>query len=77
MPLDTALEQLREEMFDLFLLTIEHNTVSIFFYENSVLKVFDSHARDSFGMPHPFSSSNNIYSGKLFHFTMFFKKDLS
>ena len=23
------------------------------------------------------SSSNNIYSGKLFHFTMFFKKDLS
>ena len=53
MPLDSALEQLQQEAFDSFLLTIECNTVSIFTESNSVVKVFDSHARDSFGMPHP------------------------
>ena len=53
MPLDSALEQLQQEAFDSFLLTIEYNTVSIFIESNSIVKVFDSHARDSFGMPHP------------------------
>ena len=52
MPLDSALEQL-QEAFNSFLLTIEYNTVSIFIDPNSVVKVFDSHARDSCGMPHP------------------------
>jgi hypothetical protein len=52
MPLDSALEQLQQQSFNLFLLTIEHNTVSIFTDSNGLLKVFDSHARDSFGMPH-------------------------
>ena len=53
MPLDSALEQLQQESFNSFLLTIEYNTVSIFIDSNGLLKVFDSHARDSFGMPHP------------------------
>ena len=53
MPLDSALEQLQQESFNSFLLTIEYNTVSIFIDSNNLLKVFDSHARDSFGMPHP------------------------
>ena len=53
MPLDSALEQLQQEAFHSFLLTIEYNTVSIFAELNSIVKVFDSHARDSFGMPHP------------------------
>ena len=53
MPLDSALEQLQQQAFDSFLLTIEYNTVSIFIESNSTVKVFDSHARDSFGMPHP------------------------
>ena len=53
MPLDSALEQLQRETFSTFLLTIEQNTVSIFTDSNGLLKVFDSHARDSFGMPHP------------------------
>jgi hypothetical protein len=52
MPLDSALEQLRQETFNSFLLTIEHNTVSIFTDSSGILKVFDSRARDSFGMPH-------------------------
>ena len=46
MPLDSALEQLRQEGYNSFLLTIEHNTVSIFTDCNGLLKVFDSHARD-------------------------------
>ena len=53
MPLDSALEQLQQEAFHSFLLTIEYNTVSIFTESNSVVKIFDFHARDSFGMPHP------------------------
>ena len=53
MPLDSALEQLQQEAFHSFLLTIEYNTVSIFAELNGIVKVFDSHARDSFGMPHP------------------------
>ena len=53
MPLDSALQQLQQETFHLFLLTIEYNTVSIITESNGIIKVFDSHARDSFGMPHP------------------------
>ena len=53
MPLDSALEQLQQEAFHSFLLTIEYNTVSVFTESNNVVKVFDSHAKDFFGMPHP------------------------
>jgi hypothetical protein len=53
MPLDSALEQLQRETFNSFLITIELNTVSIFTDSNDTSKVFDSHARDSFGIPHP------------------------
>ena len=53
MLLDSAFEQLQQEAFHSFLLTIEYNTVSIFTESNNVVKVFDCHARDSFGMPHP------------------------
>ena len=45
MPIDSAFEQLRQEAFNSFLLTIEHNTVSIFTDSNGLLKVFDSHAK--------------------------------
>ncbi len=51
MPLDSALERLQQEKFTLFLLTIKYNTVSIFISSSSLLKVFDSHARDSFSIP--------------------------
>ena len=51
MPLHSALEvQLQRETFGLFLLSTL--TVSIFTDSNGLLKVFDSHARDSFGTPH-------------------------
>ena len=48
MPLDSALQQ---ETFHLFLLTIEYNTASIITESNGIIKVFDSHTTDSFGMP--------------------------
>ena len=59
MPLDTALEQLREEMFNLFLLTIE--------------QVFDSHARDSFGMPHHFGTCVLLEFDSISNFTDYLK----
>ena len=53
MPFDVALEELQNEHFNMFLLTIEYNTVSIFFDNNGLLKLFDSHSRDLCGMPTP------------------------
>ena len=56
MPFDVALEELKNEHFNMFLLTIECNTVSIFFDNNGLLKLFDSHSRDFCGMPTPHGS---------------------
>ena len=53
MPLDCALQCLVQESYNSFLLTIGSNTVAIYSIPNGSLKIFDSHARDSFGMPHP------------------------
>ena len=52
MPLDSTLQQ----AFHSYLITIEYNTVSIFIQSNSLVKVFDSHTRDSFGMPHAYGT---------------------
>jgi hypothetical protein len=73
MPLDSALEQLRQETFHLFLLTIEHNTVSIFTDSNGLLKVFDSHARDLFGMPHPHGTCVLLEFDSISNLTEYFK----
>ena len=53
MSLDCALQNLVQENYNSFLLTIGCNTVSIYTIPNGLLKIFDSHARDSFGMAHP------------------------
>ena len=52
MPLHCALQCLIQESYNSFLLTIGSNTVAIYSILNDLLKIFDSHARDSFGMPH-------------------------
>ena len=52
MPLDSALQCLLLESYNSFLLTIGCNTVSVYTLPNGLLKIFDSHARDSFGMSH-------------------------
>lgn len=51
--LDSALQTLIGETYNSFLLTIECNTVAIYHTLDGTFKVFDSHARDSFGMAHP------------------------
>ena len=53
MPLDSALQTLIAETYNSFLLTIECNTVAIYHTLDGTFKVFDSHARDSFGVAHP------------------------
>jgi hypothetical protein len=73
MPLDSALEQLQQQSFNLFLLTIEYNTVSIFTDSNGLLKVFDSHARDSFGMPHPHGTCVLFQFDSISNLTEYFK----
>ena len=52
MPLDCALQNLIQEIYISFLLTIGCSTIAIYTTSNGVLKIFDSHARDSFGMAH-------------------------
>ena len=73
MPLHSSLEQLQQEAFYSFLLTIEYNTVSIFTESNSVIKVFDSHARDSFGMPHPYGTCVSLEFDSVNNFIEYFK----
>jgi hypothetical protein len=53
MPLQYAFENLLQEGYISFLLTIGYNTVSIFTIANGFFKVFDSHGRDSCGMADP------------------------
>ena len=52
MPLQNAIETLIAENFLHFLLTINCTTIAIQLISSSIFKVFDSHARDSFGMTH-------------------------
>ena len=53
LPLQYAFENLFQEGYNSFLLTIGMSTVSVYGVTNGVLKVFDSHSRDSFGMVDP------------------------
>ncbi len=74
MSLNSALERLQQEMFSLFLLTVEYNTVSIFTDSNGLWKVFDSHARDSFGMPHPHGTCVLLEFDSISYLTGYFKQ---
>ena len=52
MPLVDALLTLVRQNYQSFLLTIECSTVSMYCTPGGKFKIFDSHARDAFGMPH-------------------------
>ena len=65
MPFNVALEELKNEHFNMFLLTIEYNTMSIFFYNNGFLKLFDSHSRVLCCMPTPHGSCVCCWSLRL------------
>ena len=73
-PLYLALQRLQQEMFGLFLLTIENNTVSIFTDCYGLLKIFDSHARDSFGMPHPHGTCVLLEVDSITNLVVYFKE---
>ena len=51
MPLDGAMDSLIQNGYNSFLLTIACNTVAVFICPNGLLKIFDSHGRDIFGLP--------------------------
>ena len=53
MSLINAFEYLIRENYNSFILTIGCITVSIYVTTNGTFKIFDSHAKDSFGMSHP------------------------
>ena len=42
------------------LLTVDCNTVAIFKTSEGNFKIFDSHSRDSYGIPHPFGKCVQI-----------------
>jgi hypothetical protein len=42
------------------MLTINCNTVAIFKTSEVNLKIFDSHSRDSYGIPHPFGKCVSV-----------------
>ena len=52
MPLVDALLTLVRQNYQSFLLTIECSTISMYCTPDGKFKMFDSHARDAFGMPH-------------------------
>ena len=51
MPLDGAMDSVIQNGYNSFLLTIACNTVAVFVCPNGLLKIFDSHGRDIFGLP--------------------------
>ena len=73
LPINAALEQLGQEQFKSFLLTIELNTVAIFIKNNNLFKVFDSHARDLYGMPYPCGSCVLLEFDSVWKLTEYFK----
>ena len=53
MSLDNAFQTLLRENYNSLLLTVGCSTVGIYHTMDAKFKIIDSHARDSFGMPHP------------------------
>ena len=53
MPLGNAFQTLLAENFHLFILTIQCITVAVYCEADGKFKIFDSHARDLFGLAHP------------------------
>ena len=53
MPLENAIQALLRQNYNSFFLTILSITVAIYCTTDGKFKIFDSHARNAFGMPHP------------------------
>ena len=48
-----AMQALLGQNYNSFLLTILSTTVGFYYNDDGKFKIFDSHGRDSYGMPHP------------------------
>ena len=46
-----------DKNYQCFLLTIQCNSVAIYSHSDCRFRIYDSHARDSFGLPHPQGTS--------------------
>ena len=55
------------------LLTIDCNTVAVFKTSEGGFKIFDSHSRDLFGMPHPFGKCVLVSVNSLSHLVIYFQ----
>ena len=55
------------------LLTIDCNTVAVFKTSEGEFKIFDSHSRDLFGMPHPFGKCVLVSVNSLSHLVIYFQ----
>jgi hypothetical protein len=73
MPLACAVQNLLHENYDLFLVTIGCNTVSVYLMPNGSLKIFDSHARDSLGMAHPYGTCVLLEVNSVHNLAEYFK----
>ena len=73
MPFANALQSLLQQNYNSFLITIACNTVSVYLMPNGSLKLFDSHARDSFGMAHPHGTCVLLELTSLDYLTEYFK----
>lgn len=52
-PFGNAIQILMAQAYQMFLMTIQCNTVAIYSTSNMQFEIFDSHSRDPFGLPHP------------------------
>jgi len=65
MPIGNAIQISMEENYHMFLMTVQCNTVGIYCDENGKFKIFDSHVRDLFGLPHPRYLHSSSHANKL------------
>ena len=55
-------------------MTVDCNTVAIFKTSEGNIKIFDSHSRDSYGIPHPFGKCVQISVENINNLLIYFKK---
>ena len=54
-------------------MTVDCNTVAIFKTSEGNIKIFDSHSRDSYGIPHPFGKCVQISVENINNLLIYFK----
>ena len=73
MPLDGAFQSLIQDGYSSFLLTIASNTVAVFRNPNGLIKMFDSHGRDVYGLPDAHGTCILLEVSSVTHLVEYFK----